>query len=61
MNRKKDWIIENMHPAMKDIGMKLETISSAIGISQGEFSMILKSEWEQYDKHLPQIILVLPK
>jgi transcriptional regulator with XRE-family HTH domain len=59
MNRKKDWIIENIHSFMKDKGMKLDTISSTIGISHGEFSKILKGEREQYYKHLPQIAHVL--
>lgn len=40
---------------MKEKSIKVETVSTEIGISKGEFSKILSGEREQYYKHLPLI------
>jgi len=55
METKKDWILENIKDIMKEKSIKVETVSTEIGISKGEFSKILSGEREQYYKHLPLI------
>jgi transcriptional regulator with XRE-family HTH domain len=55
METKKDFILENIKDIMKNKSIKVETVSTGIGISKGEFSKILSGERENYFKHLPQI------
>ncbi len=55
----KDWILENIRNIMHEKHIKVENISSAIGISNGELSKILNGERKDYFKHLPNIAKVL--
>jgi transcriptional regulator with XRE-family HTH domain len=55
MEPKIDWILNNIKGILKEKALKVETVSSEIGISKGEFSKILSGEREQYFKYLPQI------
>ena len=51
----KDWILDNIRNVIAQKGIKLESLSTSIGITQGELSKILNGERKDYFKHLSSI------
>ena len=56
---KNDWVLDNINKIISKKGIKLEVISTALGISQGEVSKILKGERECYTKYVYQFSQIL--
>jgi transcriptional regulator with XRE-family HTH domain len=55
MNNENDWILPKIKKLIREKHTKLEILAKFIGISQGEFSKILKGERLNYYKHIPAI------